>query len=282
LTTLRPPSRLAPPTGFQAGWYPDPHGYPLMRYYDGRAWTGTTTGVLSAKPDLGRHPVLPVGVAFGAVVVLIASLIASRYLLDALIDLEWPILVYALISIAAGYGPSLWWCWYASQRWGTGRPARDLGLSFRWSDAGWGPVVWISAFACEVVTILLVQATGIPLVGNTEGIGELDVDRTYVIALLITAVVAAPFVEEVVFRGLMMRGLLSRLAVVPAVAVQGVLFGMAHVDPVRGTGNIGLALILAAVGVAFGGAAYLLRRLGPVIIAHAIFNGVVMAIVLTS
>ncbi len=253
-----------------------------MRYYDGRAWTARTTGVLTAKPDLGQHPVLPVGVAVGAVVVLIASLIASRFLLDALIELEWPILVYALISIVAGYGPSLWWCWYASRRWGTGRPAQDLGLRFRWVDAGWGPVVWISAFGCQVVMVLLVEATGIPLVGNTEAIGELDVDRAYVIALLISAVVAAPFVEEVVFRGLMMRGLLSRLAVVPAVAVQGALFGLAHVDPVRGTGNIGLALILSAVGVAFGGAAYLLRRLGPVIIAHAIFNGAVMLIVLLS
>ena len=64
--------------------------------------------------------------------------------------------------------------------------------------------------------------------------------------------------------------------------MQGVLFGLAHVDPARGAGNIGLVLVLAAVGVAFGGAAYLLRRIGPTIIAHAIFNGVVMAVVLLS
>ena len=50
----------------------------------------------------------------------------------------------------------------------------------------------------------------------------------------------------------------------------------------RGAGNIGLVLVLAAVGVAFGGAAYLLRRIGPTILAHAIFNGVVMAVVLLS
>ena len=67
---------------------------------------------------------------------------------------------------------------------------------------------------------------------------------------------------------------------VPAVALQAVLFGVAHVDPVRGSGNVGLALVLAAVGVGFGGATYLLRRLGPAIIAHAMFNGVVLAIVL--
>jgi membrane protease YdiL (CAAX protease family) len=102
-----------------------------------------------------------------------------------------------------------------------------------------------------------------------------------VISLLISAVVAAPLVEEAVFRGLVLRGFLSRMRWVPAVLLQGVLFGVAHVDPERGAGNIGLALVLAAVGVVLGGAAYLLRRIGPTIIAHAILNGVVMAVVLT-
>ena len=64
--------------------------------------------------------------------------------------------------------------------------------------------------------------------------------------------------------------------------MQGVLFGLPHIDPAYGAGNIGLVLVLAAVGVAFGAAAYLLRRIGPTIIAHAIFNAVVMAVVLLS
>ena len=163
---------------------------------------------------------------------------------------------------------------------GDGPPLSDLGVRFRWSDAGWGPLIWISALAAELLMILLVDLSGIPLVPNTEGIDSFDADPTYVISLLVSAVVAAPLVEEAVFRGLMLRGLLSRMAVRLAVVVQGVLFGLAHVDPVRGSGNVGLVLILGAVGVVFGGAAYLLRRIGPVIIAHAIFNGVVMLIVL--
>ncbi len=280
VTALGPPARLPPPSGVPAGWYRDPYGYPLLRYYDGRSWTGHTTGVLSAKADVGEHPSLPIGAAVGAVAVLIASLIGSRYLVEALIDQEWSIAVYATISVVVGYGPSVWWCWYASRRWGTGHPLSDLGVRFRWSDAGWGPLIWISALAAELLMILLVDLSGIPLVPNTEGIDSFDADPTYVISLLVSAVVAAPLVEEAVFRGLMLRGLLSRMAVPLAVVVQGVLFGLAHVDPVRGSGNVGLVLILGAVGVVFGGAAYLLRRIGPVIIAHAIFNGVVMLIVL--
>ena len=40
-------------------------------------------------------------------------------------------------------------------------------------------------------------------------------------------------------------------------------------------------MVLSAVGGALGLGAYLLRRIGPTIIAHAIFNGVVLIIVLT-
>jgi uncharacterized protein len=274
------PSPFAPPTGAQAGWYRDPYGYPALRYFDGRGWTHHTAGFVVPPAPRAAHPVLPLQVAVGAVAVLIVSLLASRYLLEYLVRFDWPIAVYAFIGIAVGYGPSAAWCVYASRRWGTGRAAADLGLRFRWSDAGWGPLAWLAAIGCEVVVIVIVRLVDIPLVGNTEGLGELELDRTYVISLLVTAVVAAPVVEEMVFRGLMLRGLRSRMGAVAAVGLQAVLFGLAHVDPVRGGGNVGLVLVLAAVGVAFGGTAYLLRRIGPTIIAHAIFNAVVMAVVL--
>ncbi len=78
-----------------------------------------------------------------------------------------------------------------------------------------------------------------------------------------------------------MRGFLSRLGPVAAIALQGLLFGFAHSDPVRGAGNLGLGLVLSAVGIALGTSAYLLRRIGPTVIAHAIFNGVVLLIILS-
>ena len=83
------------------------------------------------------------------------------------------------------------------------------------------------------------------------------------------------------FRGVVMRGLRARMGAVAAVALQAVFFGSAHFDPVRGAGNLGLVLILSAVGATLGFGAYLLRRIGPTIVAHAIFNGVVLIIVLT-
>jgi len=217
----------------------------------------------------------------GAIGVLTASLIASKFLLDATVDFGWPVAVYVSLLAAIGYGPSLWWCRFVSRRWGTGNLGVDIGLTPRFADLGWGPVIWLGAIAAQLGVGAIVIALGIPLVGNTEGIDEISADRTYVMSLVITAVIAAPIVEEMVFRGVVMRGLRSRLPVVVVVIIQGVLFGTAHIDPVRGVGNIGLVVVLSGVGVAFGVAAALLGRIGPSIVAHAIFNGAVLLLVLS-
>jgi membrane protease YdiL (CAAX protease family) len=243
-------------------------------------WTHHTTAIAPAPAVSEPHRVLPLRVAVGAVVVLAVSLIASRILLDQLLRFEWPIVVYAAVSVLVGYGPSVWWCLHAARRWGSGDVRTDLGLRLRWPDLGWGPLIWLTAVIAQMVVATLITVFDIPFTSNTEGIGELELDRTYVVALLVTAVVAAPIVEEMIFRGLMLRGLLSRMSAWLAVGVQGLLFGSVHVDPARGMGNLGLVLVLSAVGIVLGGAAYLLRRIGPTIIAHAILNAVVLIIVL--
>jgi membrane protease YdiL (CAAX protease family) len=273
-------TQFPPPTTGPAGWYDDPEGASTLRYFDGRAW-GPPPATHHVAPPVPDHPTLPLPAAVGAIVILVVSLLGGRLLIDALVSFEWPVLVYVTLLTAVGYGPSLWWCRYVSIRWGTGRVASDVGLRFRWADLGWGPLIWISAVMSQVVVAAIVLAVGVPTSSNTEGVSEVQADRAYVVALLITAVVAAPIVEEMVFRGVVLRGLLGRMAPWLAVAAQALLFGAAHVDPVRGSGNLGLAVILSAVGAAFGVAAYLLRRIGPTVLAHAIFNAVVLTIVLT-
>ncbi|MEO1055917.1 MAG: CPBP family intramembrane glutamic endopeptidase [Actinomycetota bacterium] len=232
-------------------------------------------------PPPAPHATLPIPVAIGAIVVLTASLIVSKLLLDALVGLEWPVAVYVALLTGVGYGPSMAWCLYASKRWGSGSLARDAGLTPRWSDLGWAPVIWLSTLGVQAAVIGIILAVDIPISSNTDGVTELQADRTYVVAIVIAAVIAAPLVEEIVFRGVVMRALLSRVAVVPTIAIQGFLFGAAHVDPVRGVGNIGLVIVLTAVGCSFGAAAYWLRRIGPTILAHAIYNGVVLTVILS-
>jgi membrane protease YdiL (CAAX protease family) len=260
------------------GWFPDPWNSTAVRFWDGRAWTGHVAMPVEAPQP---HPTLPIRAAWGAVVTLLVSLTASRYLLQAISGFEWPIAVYVAILAILGYVPSLLWCWYASRRWGTGRFRTDVGLSARWADLGWGPVTWGACLVAQIVVGLIVILTRIPFTGNVEDVSDLRADRGYVVSLLVLAVVAAPIAEEIVFRGVVLRGLLSRTHVVAAVGLQGVLFGLAHFDPIRGAGNIGLILVLSAVGCVLGGAAYLLRRIAPTMIAHAILNAIAMTIALS-
>ncbi len=241
----------------------------------------TTAAVATTITPPQSVPVLPVTAAVGAIGVLSGSLLSSKYILDAVVDFGWPVAVYVAMLGLIGYGPSLLWCWFASRRWGTGNLGVDIGLTPRLADLGWGPVIWLGAIAAQVAVGAVVVALGVPLVSNTEGIEEIRADRTYVLSLVVIAVIAAPIVEEMVFRGVVMRGLRSRLPLVAVIVLQGFLFGVAHVDPVRGSGNIGLVLVLAGVGVAFGVAVALLGRIGPSIVAHAIFNGAVLLLVLT-
>ncbi|HZX54685.1 MAG TPA: CPBP family glutamic-type intramembrane protease [Ilumatobacteraceae bacterium] len=262
-----------------AGWFPDPWNSAAVRFWDGRSWT-THTAWPGPEPT-PPHPNLPIRAAWGAVITLMVSVIASRYLLEAISGFDWPIAVYVAITAVVGYGPALLWCWYASREWGTGRFRTDVGFSAHWADVGWGPLTWVACVMAEIAIGVIVVALKIPFTSNVKDVSDLHADRGYVISLLVLAVVAAPIAEEIVFRGVVMRGLLSRSRVVIAVGLQAVLFGMAHFDPVRGMGNVGLIMVLSSVGAVLGGAAFLVRRLAPTMIAHAILNGVAMAIALS-
>jgi uncharacterized protein len=271
---IESPSSFPPPTDGNSVWGPPntPPGYtPYLPNF--------TTPTFA--PPRAPHPTLPLAAGIGALVVLTVSLFASKLILDLLVDFEWPVVTYVALLATIGYGPSLLWCWFATRRWGTGQPLNDVGVTPRWSDLGWGPVIWIATIFVQVAIGALVLSLDIPLENNTDEIGDLSADRTYTIAIVIAAVIAAPIVEELVFRGLVMRSLLSKIPAVGAVALQGTLFGVAHVDPVRGAGNYGLVMVLSGVGISFGTAAFWLRRIGPTMVAHAIFNGVVMILLLT-
>ncbi len=253
----------------------------LQRYWDGQGWTEQLAQPVAVTPPPPPFPSLPFPVAVGALLSLAVPLVASRWILRPFADHDWPIVAYVLVAGLVAYGPPLVFLRFASRRWGTGRPATDVGLTMRRVDLGWGPLTWLSCFAAQAGVAIVVIALDIPFQSNTESIRELRDDRGFVIAMLVLSVVAAPLVEEIVFRGLVLRGLLSRWPVALAVAAQGVLFGLAHLSPERGMRNIGLVLILSAVGVVLGASAYLVRRLAPTIIAHAMINGIAMAVVLS-
>jgi membrane protease YdiL (CAAX protease family) len=267
-------STFPPPTTAPAGWYPDPTNGGT-RYFDGRAWAP----IQPVFEEREAHPHLPLAAAMGALGILLGSLLVGRTMGALVAEFAPDVLGFA-VAVVIGYGPSLMWAWHVMRRWGDGSPS-TVGWKFRWIDLGWGPLTWLAAIASQLVMYGLVVLFHIPITSNVEDVSDPDITRFYQVMTVLAAVVAAPMVEELVFRGVVMRGFLSRLGPVPAIALQGVLFGFAHSDPVRGAGNLGLGLVLSAVGIALGTSAYLLRRIGPTVVAHAIFNGVVLIIILS-
>lgn len=214
---------------------------------------------------------MPLRAAYVAISVVAVSLVVERVLLQIVSD-RLPLVGLVAISTIVGYGPMVGYVLWASRRWGTGRPVHDYGFSIRPVDAGWGPLVWLCGIFAEIVVGAIVVATKIPLKSNTTGLSKLKGQHDVLLAVAISAVIAAPFVEELIFRGLIMRSFLSSMPAWLAIGLQGTLFGLAHVGPERGIGNIGLVIVLGTIGCVFGGAAYLLRRIGPTIIAHAMLN----------
>lgn len=261
------------------GWYPDPLVPDAVLWFDGVRFNGQRARRVPVPPP--PRGTLPRSVALWAVVLTAVPLVVGRTVVYVCSQWHWPIAAYVALAGVIAYSPGLALWWHTARRHVQGHPCDAVGFRFRLVDLGWGPLTWLVAVIAELAMAAIVAVLHIPLVSNTDSFGDIQHRRGYVIALLLLAVVVAPVVEEIVFRGLLLRGLMSSMRPWAAIAVQAVLFGAAHAAPERGWGNVGLALVLAAVGAVFGVVAVRTRRLAPSMIAHAMVNAIALALVLS-
>lgn len=84
-------------------------------------------------------------------------------------------------------------------------------------------------------------------------------------------VIFAPVTEEILFRGLILRGLLSRMSAPAAIGTSALLFALVHVNPWQFIGPL-------ALGVLFGWWYVRTRSLLPCILGHAVNNGLVLVL----
>jgi membrane protease YdiL (CAAX protease family) len=164
--------------------------------------------------------------------------------------------------------------WLASRTHGTRHFLADLGVRFRWVDL-WGIAIGVAAQA--VIALLYApfqhdihnfDGPTNKLTGGAHGVGFL--------LIALATVLVVPFMEELIFRGLLFRSLLrlfttlgprvtQGVGVALAIVADGLLFGLAHGEWVQLAGLAFLGAVLATVS-------YRTGRLGMNMLAHASFN----------
>lgn len=156
-----------------------------------------------------------------------------------------------------------------------------MGLVFALKDIwyipfGFGLQLALSLLALPLIQLLRPNAE--PLQEAVSTMGNLQ-DPLLIVAFASMVTVAAPIVEELTFRGILM-GSARRLGIWWSIIISAVVFSLFHIIGLsdRGAALIALPQILILGGI-LGWMTWKADRLGPAIATHAGFN--LLAVVLT-
>jgi len=98
-------------------------------------------------------------------------------------------------------------------------------------------------------------------------------DAAGLAVMLFASIIAAPIVEEIVFRGFMMNSLMKYVGGPAAIVITSALFALQHLQ-------FQVFFGLFAVGIVFGWIAWYSKSIIPSIILHALNNSVAMAVLI--
>jgi membrane protease YdiL (CAAX protease family) len=181
---------------------------------------------------------------------------------------EAPLSTVAVIQ-AAYAGSMLAAVLVVSRRKGRG-PVIDFGIRMRWTDAPLGAVLGVATQYAATLLYLPFVHWDIISTDDIEKPARELTDRAHgggVLLLFIVVAVLAPIVEEIFFRGLVLRSLERRMSSNGAIVVSAALFGAAHLEPLQFPALFVFGLVAAVLATRTG-------RLGPGIWAHVAFNAV--------
>jgi len=267
-------------------WYPDPSGAAELRYWDGGEWTRSVvvagevterpmpwppvTAVDPGPPD--ERVQLPGRASLYGLAGFVLGMALALGLSIAGIVLDLPEIAILLLNLAGLWTGLLGACWLASRRYGSGRLLRDYGLRIGGRDVGRGLLMSLAARLAAGLIALPLSALDERLEGgNTEVFGDVTYSVVTFALFATVVVVGAPLVEELFFRGLLLRSLTTRMGQTPALLLQAALFALAHFSPTLGLANVSVIAVIGASGVVFGLTARR-WRVGTSVVAHAAFN----------
>jgi membrane protease YdiL (CAAX protease family) len=233
-------------------------------------------GVRAAPDEPSFHP----GIALAAWVAAFVFSNLGALLLVALFGYSdqdadtWPIWLVAVLQIPLWVG-LIAAVVIISRRWGTGDLRRDYGLRFLPVDLLGVPIGVLT----QVVFVPLLYLL-LPFIDRDEvsESAEKLTDRATgwgVVLLVVLVVVGAPIVEELFFRGLVLRSIQARYSDWIALLGSSVLFALVHFEPITFPA-------LFMFGLVLGYLAQRTRRLGMSVFAHAGFNATTMVLLLVT
>jgi uncharacterized protein len=189
---------------------------------------------------------------------------------------EAPLWVVVASAVAL-WVPLLAVVWTVSRRFGTGDVLADFAVRFRMSDLAGVPL----GALCQLVLVPVLYWPLQRWWPDTFDADKLEenardlwdrADGLWLVALVAIVVIGAPFVEELVYRGLLQGAMTRRIPGLPGVALVALWFAVIHFRPVEYLG-------LFAFGLVLGVCAWRTGRLGLSIVAHMAFNATGLALV---
>lgn len=145
---------------------------------------------------------------------------------------------------------------------------------FKWSSLGWLAVSNVVMIGVNMLGAIIMLLEGQAIsTANQDALNALF-QHVPNILLVVGAVIQAPILEEVVFRGLIPQKIFTKHYVLGLV-VGVILFGLFH-----GPTNIGSFVIYAGMGAVLAAVAYIFKRLEMSILAHMLRNGVAVLIMI--
>lgn len=172
------------------------------------------------------------------------------------------ILVYVALALAGWY--------FALTRRGVG-----------WREGGFRPVATVTLLKMVPVSIGMMAVTFIVIAASVQAFGDVPTAQDQIVGgadaitmseflwLFALGAVAAPIVEEFLFRGLLYPLLRQRLAVGAAVAVSAIIFAVLHFRPTLIPALLTMGIVLAVLRERY-------DSILPAIVAHALNNGVAL------
>lgn len=160
----------------------------------------------------------------------------------------------------------------------------DFGLAFERSDVLTGVLAGLGCQGAVLLIGVLAQPfIGAPdvskptrdLVHQANGFGLVSLG-----VFIAFVTIGAPIIEELFFRGLVLRSLEGRMSVNWSIAVTGAVFGLAHVQDLPAEALILAMVSLSVVGAILAVVAVKTGRLGAGIIAHFTFNALTVVYLL--